>query len=57
MIPHKVHRDRDDRDRNVEENDAQRNGEVEQERDQPSEVVSMLDQAGNPPAVEKKISI
>lgn len=52
MIPDKAHRSRDNRDRDVEEDYAERNGEVQEKRDQPPEIIAMQDEASNPPARE-----
>lgn len=50
VVPDKVHGHGDDGDGRPEKDQAQRDGEVQQKGDQPAQVVTMEDEAGDPPA-------
>jgi hypothetical protein len=57
MVPNEVHRLRDNADRDIEENNPQRNSQIEQEWNQPSPVISVQNQTGDPPPRPNSMSL
>lgn len=53
VIPHEMHWLRHDRDGSPEKDDAKRYGQVKEERDQPSQIIAVENQARNPPSVPR----
>jgi hypothetical protein len=57
MPPHKVHRHGHYRNWDVEKEDAKCDGEIQQERNQPAEIIAMQDETSDPPARKEQMSI
>lgn len=54
MAPDEAHRPGDDGYGDIEEDEAEGKGQIDQEWDQPSQVIAMKDETGNPPSRKKR---